>query len=108
MTLEGGNIEEFKRELERSDVIRMGAFKSKGFGNCKLRYVRTVEKPVIKAGRLQTRIPVKHLSLFGISEIKPVYGYLFEPETPVSGKYVKSLYEGSLVKGYDFLIEEEQ
>lgn len=105
------DIQDFCKELEICNEIWLGAFKSKGFGRCQLRYVKTINSPAIKTGRLQSRIPEKHLPVFGIEEvIKPIYGYLFEylfePGKPTSERYVKSLFEGSLVKGYDFLIEE--
>lgn len=87
--------------------ICMGAFKSKGFGECHLSYAKTIEKPEIKTGFLQSRIPENYLSHFCIEEVhKPIYGYLFEPENVVTGKYVISIFEGSLVTGCSFLIEE--
>lgn len=89
--------------------ITVGAFKSKGFGRCKLRFNKIIENPVRKSGRLQTRIPENQFRMFGITEVsKPVYGYLFEPVDKVSGKYVRAIFEGSLVKGYEFLIEEDK
>lgn len=100
-------IEKDKRNREFD--ITMGAFKSKGFGRCHLSFVRIIENPEDKTGRLQSRIPEKYLTLFGINindVKKPVYGYLFEPITKVSGKYIRSLFEGSIVKGYYFLVEE--
>lgn len=88
--------------------ITMGAFKSKGFGRCHLRFVRAVENPRRVTGKLQTRIPENHLADFGITEVtKPIYGYLFEPEGIISGKYVRSLFDGSIVNGYEFLCQED-
>ncbi len=90
------------------DIV-MGAFKTKGFGNCHLEFLRIIEDPKIVSGKLQTRIPDPEIypNYFGIREVKkPVYGYLFEPTNKVTGKYIKSIFEGSWVEGYDFLIEE--
>jgi len=107
ISLQHEDIEGFRKEVEKCNEISLGAFKSKGFGRCRLSYVQTINSPAIKTGILQSRIPEKHLPVFGISEVKkPIYGYLFEPDSPISGKYIKSLFEGSLVKGYDFLIKE--
>jgi len=109
--LSDGEPESFiAKKGHREFDITMGAFKSKGFGKCSLRFVRIIENPVIKnEGKFLSRIPENYLSYFGIRNvIKPVYGYLFEPISKVSGKYIKALFEGSLIKGYDFLIEEEK
>lgn len=100
------NFIERNKNLSKFD-IRMGAFKSKGFGKCDLKFVRIIDNPDIETGKLDTRIPEKYLEYFKISEVKkPVYGYLFEPVTIMSGKYIRALFEGSIVKGCDFLIGE--
>jgi hypothetical protein len=40
------------------------------------------------------------LKEFGIREVlRPIYGYLFEPEGIAGGKYVLALFEGSVVQG---------
>lgn len=96
-----------KEENKKFDIT-MGAFKSKGFGRCHLSFVRIIENPEIKTGRLLSRIPENYMSYFGIRRvIKPVYGYLFEPTSKVSGKYIRALFEGSLIEGNDFLFKEE-
>jgi hypothetical protein len=61
----------------------------------------------VAIGELQTRISEKYTLRFGIEEvIKPIYGYLFEPTNNVSGRYVRALYDGSVIKGYYFLVKE--
>mgnify|MGYP001590106511 FL=1 len=107
--LTGQEPESFIAEKEnRKFDITMGAFKSKGFGRCHLSFVRIIEKPEIKTGRLLSRIPENYMSYFGVKRvIKPVYGYLFEPTSKVSGKYIRALFEGSLIEGNDFLFKEE-
>lgn len=62
-----------------------------------------------KIGVLKTRIPEEKADLFGIDNvdvIKPHYGYLFKPTSINDGIYVRALFEGSLVKGYHFLLKE--
>ncbi|MEM4408272.1 MAG: hypothetical protein QXI19_05970 [Candidatus Caldarchaeum sp.] len=90
----------------------MGALKSKGFGfvyltrACKV----PIEPQEVQAGYLQTRIPDNSnlLKLFGIEEVKkPVYGYLFKPTSETDGVWVRSLFEGSIVKGPSFLVKRE-
>ncbi len=87
--------------------ITMGAFKSKGLGRSYLQFNRMIDAVEKKIGLLQSRIPEKYCACFGIEEVlKPNYGYLFEPNGIVSGKYIKAIFEGSLVKGADFIVEE--
>lgn len=92
--------------------ILMGAMLSKGFGLCKLCKVKEFEPPKkLKRGFLNTRLPEKYKELFGIRNvIKPVYGYLFEPDeqNPLTGNYILSLFEGSEVIAPDFLIEDKK
>lgn len=89
----------------------MGAMKSKGFGKCHLTWIgeRTCQNPVV--GELCARLPDQPgiRDAFGIRNvIEPVYGYLFSPRSPVSGVYVKSLFEGSRIAAYDILFSPEQ
>ncbi|MDI6810970.1 MAG: hypothetical protein QMD80_04745 [archaeon] len=58
-------------------------------------------------GLLNTRIPEKYLEKFGIKrwEDRPIYGYLFEPTSKTSGIYVRSIFEGSMIAGPEFLLE---
>ncbi|MBM4053092.1 MAG: hypothetical protein FJ264_00165 [Planctomycetes bacterium] len=99
-----------KKENQNFDIT-MGAFKSKGFGKCHLHFTEIIENPEIKLGTLQSRIPetANCMEYFGIKSIKKyVYGYLFEPTTKISGKYIKSLFEGSVIEGCEFLLEEDK
>lgn len=87
-------------------TIRMGALKSKGFGECKLFNKQLVNNSKPKPGILNTRIPKECSDRFGIRNvINPVYGYLFKPTSETSGVYVLSLFEGSEVVGPEFLLE---
>lgn len=84
--------------------IFLGALISKGFGQCELIKKREIINAKIENGILNTRIPYKYQDVFLIDEIKPVYGYLFEPTSKTTGFYIKSLFEGSEVKGPTFLL----
>ena len=88
--------------------ISMGALKSQGLGRCQFRLIGPA---VMEQGRgaLRTRLPVHHTADLEIQKVvAPVYGYLFEPTSPVSGEYVLSLFEGSTVYGPLCLVEEEE
>ena len=85
--------------------ILMGALISKGFGLCALHKVGLVEAGPPRPGALRTRIPLDKAEIFNIRRvIRPVYGYLFEPTSPISGKYILSLFEGSEVVAPEFLV----
>lgn len=87
--------------------ISLGAFKSKGFGRCKLKYIDEV-KPDLKIGYLKGRLLEEECSSFGITRIiKPRYGYLFYPTSEVGGVYKRALFERSIIEGPEFLIKEE-
>lgn len=126
--------EEIVSSLKDEFELIMGAFRSKGFGRCKLTKkgeVNTSETLTNKysiaiPGTLTTRIPilpsedelVKLIStgqtsrflndIFGIQRVvKPKFGYLFQPDNErKGGKYIISLFEGSKVIGPKFLMEE--
>ncbi|GAB6283676.1 MAG: hypothetical protein STSR0008_24650 [Ignavibacterium sp.] len=88
-----------------STEISLGALKSKGFGRCKLRYIREV-KPDSKIGYLRGRLLEQEHNAFGITKvIKPCYGYLFYPTSEVSGIYKRALFEGSIIEGPEILIK---
>lgn len=93
---------------ENSLDITLGAMKSKGFGRCKLeRSHNLLINPKKISGILKTRIPIDYKGKFGINEIKkPVYGYLYRPISLDKAECVKSLFEGSIVSGYHFLLKE--
>lgn len=89
-------------------VVKMGAYRNKGLGRCHLNWTRRIDFQPSAAtrGHLTTRIPEDQLARFGISHVeKPIYGYLFQPDTSyTSGKYVRSLFEKSIVIGPRFLL----
>jgi hypothetical protein len=86
--------------------VSIGALKSKGFGKCEIRHVGEV-KPALKVGYLKGRLLEEESESFGIVEIiKACYGYLFYPTSRVSGMYKRALFEGSIIKGPEILIEE--
>jgi hypothetical protein len=85
--------------------ITMGALLSKGFGKCILKREGIIETDSPQRGYLRTRIPEELMNIFGIVKVlQPVYGYLFKPTSPSTGVYVKSLFEGSLVIGPQFIL----
>ena len=97
-----------EQPLSETFEVTMGAMKSHGFGRCRFRRVGPAEMAPIH-GLLRTRLPLDRQSDFGIQKVMaPVYGYLFEPTSPVTGMYVLSLFEGSWVYGPQCLVEEER
>ena len=85
--------------------ILMGALITKGFGLCNLYKVSLTNAEPPRLGVLRTRIPLDKAEIFNIKRvIRPVYGYLFEPTSPTTGKYVLSLFEGSEVVAPEFLV----
>lgn len=88
--------------------LSMGALKSRGFGKCNLRFLKTIIDLNSRKGKLRTRIPLDVCELFGIKNIaKPFYGYLFRPISQADGVYILSLFESSKVFGPEFLLEED-
>lgn len=96
---------EASQKLDKEFDILMGGMRSRGFGRCKLTYFRDIDDRKIVQGELKTRLPVSELNTFGIIEtIMPRYGYLWRPEPKtLTGCYVISLFEGSIIKGPHFL-----
>jgi len=90
--------------------IYLGAMKSKGFGKCYLNFDGVIKSNIVLIGKLKVRIYKSVLKEFGISEvIIPELGYLFEPNPCdwTKGKYVKSLFEGSIVANApDILVDD--
>lgn len=100
-----GEKELIEKRLGEKFDLTMGALKSKGFGRCKLSEMTLVEDLKIEEGKLLTRIPEEHLDKFCIKQLKkPVYGYLFKQTPSEEWICVKSLFEGSLVRGYKFIV----
>jgi len=105
-----GNVYLLKNEdtkdLADEFEIHMGAMKSRGLGLCILENLSELSNIGTKPGILRTRIPEEHLDKFGVRRvIKPVYGYLFKPTSSTTGIYVRSLFEGSMIAGPEFLLE---
>lgn len=97
--------------LKKHPKFRMGALKSKGLGNCQVEFRRVLEEKDLKPieGKLKTRIyeDKTTLTILGIKEIfKPIYGYLYKRTSPVSGYYQRSLFEGTILTGPKFILEE--
>ena len=87
--------------------ITLGALKSKGLGQCELRYVREIT-PENRVGYFKGRILEQECEMFGIKQvIKPCFGYLFYPTSQISGVYKRAIFEGSIIKAPSILIEEE-
>jgi len=88
--------------------LSMGALKSQGLGRCQLARIGPADMTPVR-GTLRTRIPCHRAADFRIAEVLvAVYGYLFEPTSPTSGGYVRSLCEGSEVFGPQCLVKEER
>ena len=96
----------FSEQLPTSFTLRMGAGRSKGLGKCVLERTERNHNLQQVWGQLPTRIPEYRRATFGITEVlRPVYGYLFRPdEHHESGAYVRALFEGSRVRGPQFLV----
>ncbi len=94
-------------ETHPTIVVKMGAYRNKGLGRCRLDWARKIEVTDTARGLLATRIPEAQLARFGIGEVvKPVYGYLFQPDgTYTTGTYVRALFEKSIVNAPSFLLE---
>ena len=117
MYLEGVTGKVFIREdrglyycLEKEFSFFMGGLKMKGFGRSRVKNKKAFavkEKDTQNKGILGTRIPVDKAELFGIEVLKERLGYLFVPHDEETGTYVLSYFEGSLIKGPQFLIKGE-
>lgn len=87
--------------------LSMGAMKSQGMGDCQFQLLGPATMAPVR-GQLLTRLPVHRAADFELQKvIAPLYGYLFEPTSPLSGEYVLSLFEGSEVYGPKCLVKEE-
>lgn len=81
-------------------ALHVGAMKSKGFGACTMRLIGHIEGRPARTGALRVRLPDDPavLGAFGVERVEaPVYGYLFKPGTGGTGRYIRSLFEGSMV-----------
>ncbi len=131
---ENDDAKEIVQDASKGDIyFWMGGLKSKGFGKCKLSFKGSIDVGAdVKEGVLNTRLPVLKLGIpgfeagkeevkklveqgeptkflqeiFGIKRVKTAnLGYLFEPTSETDGKYVLSLFEGSIVEAPKFLTE---
>jgi len=85
--------------------ISIGALKSKGFGRCEIRYEAEVT-PELKVGYLKGRLLEDEKESLGIVKIiKASYGYLFYPKDKITGVYKRALFEGSIIKGPEIVID---
>jgi len=97
---------ETAKSLPEDFDLTVGGALSWGLGVCHLERKGvaddkdTVYEPDKEGLTLATRIPMTVLPEFGIRKVlRPVYGYLFEPEGIAGGKYILALFEGSVVQG---------
>jgi hypothetical protein len=101
--------EEPEVEHQRIELV-LGAFRSKGLGRCSLCYSPRPVDMGDRQGELLSRLPEEDKGRIGIKEvIKPLYGYLFKPDSDpaqyaIGGHYVRALLEGSIVRGYAFIV----
>lgn len=92
------------KTIKRLPVV-MGAWRYKGFGRGVLSFVELYE-PEIRPIELKTRLTEKAAKVLGVRRVlAPVYGYLFDSTGPATGRWVRSLFEGSILEGPDFLGE---
>lgn len=93
--------------------IQVGALRSKGLGLCTVSRHGPVSDDERRVcwGALLVRLPERQnvLERFGVTEVAmPVWGYMFEPdEAHIGGRYVRALFEGSVVKGPRCLVDPE-
>jgi CRISPR/Cas system CSM-associated protein Csm4 (group 5 of RAMP superfamily) len=90
----------------------MGGMKSKGFGVCKVEFIKEFEPKILKQeGVFLSRIYyddeiMKHFGISSANITKAYWGYLFRKTSEFNGYYQKSLFEQSIIiNGYDFLVE---
>lgn len=93
--------------------IFLGAFKSKGFGECYLKFSKKLDSWEQKIGYLKGRLLERDKEAFGINRvIKHRLGYLFEPSTgsafPITGVYKPAIFEGSVIEGPSFLLDDRK
>ena len=105
------DIYTLKNEVTQSLVtgtpsnIAIGALKSKDFGRCTIEYVDEAS-PKLKVGYLKGRLLEEETNCLGIVKIiKASYGYLFYPKNKITGVYKRALFEGSIIKGPEVLID---
>ena len=96
--------------LPDSFSFSMGALRSKGLGRCSAERIGEHRCDRPREGYLCLRLPedLDLRRIFGIGGIPaPRYGYLFKPDSPTMGTYLKSLFEGSKLHAYDVILDPE-
>lgn len=96
--------------------ISLGAFKSKGFGECVLEFDGELNSGEPEIGYLKGRIFERDIEAFGITRvIKRCFGYLFEPTIdgakpafPITGAYKPALFKKSVIEGPRFLLNDKK
>jgi len=104
-------LNDFTATWPQQFQFRLGAMKSKGFGECRVTKLGVVKAGEPRPGRLAMRIPDEPnvLEALGIAKVEaPVLGYLFQPDRGGTGHYVRALFEGSLVVADPILLKEDQ
>ncbi|GIU72686.1 MAG: hypothetical protein KatS3mg003_2233 [Candidatus Nitrosocaldaceae archaeon] len=87
----------------------LGAMKSKGFGNCLIKNVDNIDSNIVQ-GELKVRVLEEEAEDFCIKVLAANYGYLFKPDIDkdrLTGKYVRALFEGSIVIAPNILVRKE-
>ena len=95
----------------RDYLVSLGALRSKGFGQLRLRFEEEVQ-PMPRVGYLKGNLRESDASAFGIDLeediISPNYGFLFRPDVHrISGQYERALFAGTILEGPEFLIGDE-
>lgn len=92
-------------------ILRLGAMKSKGFGECRVTKMGEWKPAAPQKGKLAMRVPedTHVLDALGIAGVEaPVYGYLFRPDRGGTGHYERALFEGSTVEADPILLTEDE
>lgn len=87
----------------------LGAMKSKGFGHCVIKDIDNIDSSIVQ-GELKVRVLEEEAEDFYIKVLAAYYGYLFKPDIDkdrLTGKYVRALFEGSIVRAPDILIRKK-
>ena len=97
----------FSIDLFNGLIFRMGALKSKGFGNCKVVNSKDDESQKSQ-GLLKVKVFEDEAESFNITAISPVYGFLFRPDKySIGGNYKRALFPDSLVNAPKILLKKE-
>lgn len=106
---------DFTVQWPESFQFALGALKSKGFGQMRAEKIDEVKGGNPQQGELAVRLPIDKtvLEAFDLrNQIRPRYGYLYRPDTGYpreqggTGRYHKSLFEGSFVAAHPVVLRE--